>query len=57
MSHDTSTYELIQKDVKADESSKGFILTFWIKGVSDVAIAFRADHDGRVLEAFEYSTM
>ena len=57
MPHDTATYELIQKDVKADESNRSYVLTYWLDGVSDVAIAFRADRSGHVIEAFEYSTM
>ena len=57
MPHDTAAYELIKKDVKADESSKGYVLTYWLAGVSDIAIAFRTDRSGRVTEAFEYSTM
>lgn len=55
MSHDTSGYELVRKDVKADESSRGFVLTYRLKGISDVAIAFRTDRSGQVIEAFEYS--
>lgn len=55
MSHDTSGYELVRKDVKADESSRGFVLTYRLKGISDVAIAFRTDRSGQVIEVFEYS--
>ncbi len=57
MSHEMAIYELNQKDVKADETDNSYILTYWLAGVSDVAIAFRVDRSGHVIEAFEYSTM
>lgn len=56
MTYDFAAYELIQKDVKADESSESYVLTYSLNGVSDLAIAFRADRSGHVAEVFEYST-
>lgn len=57
MAHDMAAYKLIQKDVKADDNNKNYVLTYQLEGVSDIAIAFRADRSGHIIEAFEYSTM
>ena len=57
MAHDMTAYKLIQKEVKADDNNKNYVLTYSLDGVSDVAIAFRADRSGHIIEAFEYSTM
>lgn len=47
---------MMQKDVKADESNESYVLTYRIEGISDIAIAFRADRSGHVTKVFEYST-
>jgi hypothetical protein len=56
MAHDTAAYPLIPMAVGPDDN-QGYVLTYGLDGVSDVAIAFRADHSGHIIEAFEYSTM
>lgn len=56
MIYDWAGHNLMQKDVKADESNESYVLTYRIEGISDIAIAFRADRSGHVTKVFEYST-
>lgn len=57
MAYEHSDRSLVQDYVKLDEIDNSYSISFYLDGVSEIAIAFRSNGEGEITKTFEYSTL